>query len=79
MNTLRVLVVEDEPAARELLVMILEDDGYQVCPVADGPEALEAAETFKPDLALVDAGLPGMNGVEVAGACAKGTTFPSSS
>ena len=66
MADVRVLVVEDEAAARDLLVMILEDDGYQVCPVADGPAALDLAESFKPDLALVDAGLPGMDGVEVA-------------
>ena len=66
MADVRVLVVEDEAAARDLLVMILEDDGYQVCPVSDGPGALEAVQTFKPHLALVDAGLPGMNGGQVA-------------
>ena len=61
-----VLVVEDEAAARDLLIMILEDDGYHVCPVADGPAALEVTKTFKPDLALIDAGLPGMDGGQVA-------------
>jgi two-component system OmpR family response regulator len=63
---LRVLVIDDEPAARNLLVAILESDGYQVCAVADGPTALEAAATFHPDIALVDGGLPGMDGAEVA-------------
>jgi DNA-binding response OmpR family regulator len=63
----RVLVIEDDPSARGLLVTILEDDGYAVCAVADGPAALEAAETFRPDLALVDGGLPGgIDGAEVA-------------
>jgi len=62
----RVLVVEDEPSARDLLVAILEDDGYKVCAVADGAAALEAAATFKPDLALLDGGLPGIDGAEVA-------------
>lgn len=62
----RVLVVEDEPSARGLLVAILEDDGYQVCAVADGSAAIDAAKTFRPDLALVDSGLPGINGAEVA-------------
>lgn len=66
MAELRVLVVDDEPSARDLLVAILEDDGYKVSAMADGPTALEAAKTFQPDLALVDAGLPGMDGVEVA-------------
>jgi two-component system OmpR family response regulator len=62
----RVLVLEDEPSARALLVSILEDDGYEVCAVAEGAAALAAAGTFRPDLALVDGGLPGMNGPEVA-------------
>jgi DNA-binding response OmpR family regulator len=66
MAEIRVLVVEDEPPARDLLVAILEDDGYKVCPVADGPSALEAATTFQPNLALIDGGLPGMAGAEVA-------------
>jgi DNA-binding response OmpR family regulator len=62
----RVLVVEDDPSARGLLVAILEGDGYQVRAVADGPTALEAAVTFRPDLALLDSGLSGINGAEVA-------------
>lgn len=66
MADVRVLVVEDEPAARDLLVAILEDDGYQVCAVADGLAAVEAAKTCQPDLALIDGGLPGIDGIEVA-------------
>ena len=66
MADVRVLVVEDEPSTRDLLVAILEDDGYTVCAVADGLAALDAVETFRPDLALVDGGLPGINGAEVA-------------
>lgn len=62
----RVLVVEDEPAARDLLVAILEDDGYVVRAVADGPAAMEAAATFLPDLALLDGALRGNDGVEIA-------------
>jgi DNA-binding response OmpR family regulator len=61
-----VLVVEDEASARDLLTTILEDDGYQVRAAPDGSAALEIAEAFKPDLALIDAGLPGLDGVEVA-------------
>lgn len=66
MTGLRVLVVEDEASARDLLVAILEDDGYKVMAVSDGTAALDAAKTFQPDLALLDGGLPGMRGVEVA-------------
>jgi len=62
----RVLVVEDDPLALALLTAILEDDGYDVCAMVDGTTALEAAETFKPDLALLDGGLPGIDGAEVA-------------
>jgi DNA-binding response OmpR family regulator len=61
-----VLVVEDEPASRDQLVRILEDDGYRVLAVGDEHAALAAAAEFQPDLALVDGALPGSNGVEVA-------------
>ena len=63
---LRVLVVEDEAATRELLTAILRDDGYDVVGVADGAAALSSAAQIRPDLALLDCGLPGTNGVEVA-------------
>lgn len=63
---MRVLVAEDESATRQLLVAILEHDDYKVLAVADGPAALAAAETFRPDLALIDGGLPGIDGPEVA-------------
>jgi two-component system OmpR family response regulator len=66
MAEIRVLVVEDEPPARDLLVAILEDDGYKVCAVADGSVAVETAKSFQPHLALLDGGLPGVEGVEVA-------------
>ena len=66
MAEIRVLVVEDERRARELLVAILEADGYEVLALEDGEAALTAAETFRPDLALLDCALPGSNGVDVA-------------
>ena len=63
---LRVLVVEDDAVARDLLVTILENDGYTVLAVEDGPAAFAAAPGFRPDLALLDGGLPGMSGADVA-------------
>ena len=44
----------------------LEVDGYTVRAVAEGAAALEAATTFQPDIALLDGGLPGLNGAELA-------------
>lgn len=59
-------MIEDDPSARNCLVAILEDDGYRVLAVADGPTAFSAVEAFRPDLALIDGGLPGPDGAEVA-------------
>ena len=66
MPSLRVLVVEDEAATRELLAAILSDDGYDVVTVADGTQALKSAAETRPDLVLLDCALPGSNGVDVA-------------
>jgi two-component system CheB/CheR fusion protein len=62
----RVLMVEDNPDAAESLVMILELLGHHVRVVHDGAVALDAARANVPDIMLVDIGLPGMNGYEVA-------------
>ena len=62
----RVLVVDDNQAAREMLVMVLESMGYVVRPAADGVEAIEAAEAFRPDAMLLDLGMPRMGGYEAA-------------
>ena len=60
------LVIEPEPKDRDQLVTILEDDGYKVHAVGDGTTALQAVESFQPDLALLACRLPGSDGVEVA-------------
>jgi len=61
----RILVVEDNPDARELLVMVLAHAGYQIIEASNGSEALHNAATYHPDLVLMDLGLPGMRGDEV--------------
>ncbi len=66
MTDMRVLVVEDEAPARDLLVAILRADGYTVHAVEDGASALDAADSFRPHLALLDGGLPGMPGADLA-------------
>jgi DNA-binding response OmpR family regulator len=75
-NDLRVLVVEDDATTRDLLITILEDDGYRVSGVGDGSTALREAETFRPDLALLDARLPGITGPEVARRLRHGSDIP---
>ncbi|EYF06821.1 hybrid sensor histidine kinase/response regulator [Chondromyces apiculatus] len=63
---LRVLVVEDNPDALELVQNLLELWGHQVETASDGVTGLEMALTMKPDVALIDIGLPAMDGYEVA-------------
>lgn len=62
----RVLVVEDEDDAAQSLVDILAGHGHEAHAVHDGPAALEAARAFQPEVVLLDLGLPGMNGYELA-------------
>ena len=62
----RVLLVEDNADARAMLRRILEMEGHQVYEAADGEAGLEAALRLRPDVALIDVGLPGLDGYEVA-------------
>lgn len=62
----RVLLVEDNPEAAESLATLLTVLGHSVQVVPDGPTALDAARAEAPDVALVDIGLPGMDGYELA-------------
>ena len=62
-----VLLVEDDPAVRMLVVDVLRDLGYQVTQAADGREAIPLLDTMpRIDLLVTDVGLPGMNGRELA-------------
>ena len=61
----RMLVVDDNRDAASSLAMLLELDGHSVVMAHDGPSALAAADTHKPDVALLDIGLPVMDGDEV--------------
>ncbi len=63
---MRVLVVDDNLDAAEMLAEWLSAIGHSVRVAADGPTALEIAADFKPDVALLDIGLPVMDGYEVA-------------
>ncbi len=61
----QILVVEDDPALRELLTTVLRKAGYEVEAVEDGPAALEWIRGRQPDLILLDVMLPGLDGFEV--------------
>src|SRR3954451_25452651 len=62
-----VLIVDDHPSFRSVARMLLESEGYQVVGEApDGEAALALAEELKPDVILLDLGLPGIDGFEVA-------------
>lgn len=65
-TNLRLLVVEDNPHGREMMKMLLEMEGYDVVAASDGESALELIAHHRPDVALVDLGLPGIDGCEVA-------------
>jgi two-component system, OmpR family, phosphate regulon response regulator PhoB len=60
-----VLVVEDEPAQREVLAYNLQSEGIRVIQAADGTEALLLIEEEQPDLILLDWMLPGTSGIEI--------------
>ncbi len=62
----RILVVDDNVDAAESLAMILRVPGHVVQTAYDGPQALEAADHFGPEVVLLDIGLPRLNGYEVA-------------
>jgi len=61
----RILVVDDEPAIRDTMRMILDYDGYDTVLAASGQEGLQIIERDPPDLVFLDIKMPGMDGLEV--------------
>jgi CheY-like chemotaxis protein len=65
-SPMRVLVVDDNVDAARTLAELLSLDGHETHLAHDGPSAVEAAYRVRPDAAIVDIGLPGFSGLEVA-------------
>lgn len=68
----RILIVDDEPNVVVSLEFLLGQAGYDVAVARNGPEALERASGWNPDLVLLDVMLPGLDGFEV---CRRLLTF----
>lgn len=61
----KILVADDEAEIRDILRLYLEKDGYEVLEAADGMEAMEVCRQEKPDLAVLDIMMPGIDGYRV--------------
>lgn len=71
-----VLVVDDEPRIVELARDYLEHAGFAVMTAVDGPSALATVRIRKPDVLVLDLGLPGMDGLDVARAIRRDSMLP---
>ena len=65
----RVMVVDDNEDAARITSLLFESLGHVVRSASSGPEALEIGDAFRPDMALLDIGMPGMSGYELARRC----------
>jgi two-component system response regulator (stage 0 sporulation protein F) len=63
-NQPRVLIVDDQPGIRRLLVEVLESRGYDVTVASNGYDGLQSVSDNNPDVILMDMKMPGMNGIE---------------
>src|SRR5207249_3358767 len=65
-NGLRILIVEDNADCAKNMATLLRVEGHQVTTAEDAPQALACIEQAPPDVVLLDIGLPGMSGYELA-------------
>lgn len=72
----KILIVEDEENLRETISYRFSAEGYAVATAADGQQALDMVQSFKPDLVLLDVMLPGIDGFEVCRIVRKTSTVP---
>src|SRR6185503_12392206 len=69
----RILIADDNRDAAESLAVLLRLEGHDVTVVYDGPQALASFNTLMPEVVLLDIGMPGLNGYEVARRVRQGT------
>ncbi len=65
-GSLRILVIDDIPDIIEILCSLLDYLGHETIAALSGPEGIDKAKEFRPEVVICDIGLPGMNGYEVA-------------
>jgi CheY-like chemotaxis protein len=65
-TTKRLMVVEDDPEVRQLILYTFEDEGYEVSTASNGMEALEKIAVCSPDVILLDINMPVMDGATLA-------------
>ncbi len=76
MNNATILVVDDEPQLRRVMLATLTDLGYTVIDAVNGEEALEKFRAESPDLVLLDLNMPGIGGLETCRALRTGSDVP---
>ena len=76
MSTQTILVVDDDPQIRDILGMALERAGFVAVMAPDGAEGLEQAKAANPSLAVLDIGLPEMDGLELCKAIRRDSDLP---
>jgi two-component system KDP operon response regulator KdpE len=76
MNNIKVLVIDDEDSIRRFLRVTLTSQSYTVLEAATGRDALSIAATHKPDLVILDLGLPDIDGIEVTRLLREWTRVP---
>lgn len=75
-NPPSILIVDDEPQIRRLLELTLEANGCRVFQASTGEEGLLRASTDRPDLVILDLGLPDAEGIEILRRMRRGSTIP---
>jgi CheY-like chemotaxis protein len=70
---MKILIVEDHPACRDLLAFLLRNMGHETVEVENGDKAIALAATLQPELIFIDLSLPDINGVEVTTALKRNT------